>query len=434
MSTKPGDSGTNARIEKLVYGGDGLARQGETTVFVPYVIPGEEIRLGHAARKKKFVRAQIGEILEASPGRVAPLCRHFTRCGGCHYQQMPHEMQLRWKTEILRETLRRLGRIEWTDEIALHSASPWEYRNRAQWKVRLLQGGSSRESGVGYFRAGTEELCPVEECPIVSPLLQKTLRSLRDAASRNQIPPGLREVEAFADSSDEAMLVTAAFSTSPANAERAAHMLQSILPGRTSVCIQGLSGERGTLSGPAFLDIRVAEYGYRVSFDSFFQVNRFLLEDLLATATTIAGEGSSLLDLYAGVGFFSLPLARRFARVHAVESGVAASGDLAMNIARAGGGASAERAPVEDFLRRAKVKPDVVLLDPPRAGVAPEALDPLAALRAPKILYLSCEPSTLARDLAGLFSRGYVVRSIDLFDMFPQTYHIESLVVLEQSS
>jgi 23S rRNA (uracil1939-C5)-methyltransferase len=434
MSAPPRDPPMDVKIEKMVYGGDGLAHDGAATVFVPYVLPGEDIRVAQATRKKKFVRGQIEGILQRSPERIAPRCRHFTRCGGCHYQHAPHDLQLRWKTEILRETLRRLGRIEWSGEIAAHSASPWEYRNRAQWKLQLLHGNDPAHLGVGYFQASSETLCPIEECPILSPLLQRTLDCLREAALQNELPEGVREVEAFADSADEATLITAACAQLPPNGQDTAQALQSILPGKASVRLQAMTSGRGIVSGPGFLSCRAAGHDYHVSFDSFFQVNRFLLDDLLATVTDIAGEGSSLFDLYAGVGFFSASLASRFKRVMAVESNPAASSDLAVNLAAAGGGASCTAALVEEFLRRAREHPDVILLDPPRAGLAPAALEPLAGLRAPRILYLSCEPSTLARDLAALVATGYLVRRIELFDMFPQTYHIESLVVLERST
>src|SRR5271156_484880 len=191
-------------IEKLVYGGDGLAHHEGSTVFVPFVLPAERVEVAAVEQKKKFVRARVEKMLVPSPERTLPPCPHFGVCGGCNYQHIPYEAQLAFKTEILRETLRRIGRIEWTGEIAAHASPPWGYRNRAQWKIRPAPEStaetadantkSSPKLQIGYFRANSTALCAVEDCQILSPLLLKTLLSLRGALASGALPRELREI------------------------------------------------------------------------------------------------------------------------------------------------------------------------------------------------------------------------------------------------
>src|SRR5579863_6826419 len=198
-------------IEKLVYGGEGIAHHEGATVFVPFVLPAERVAAAAVEQKKKFIRARVERVLEPSPDRAAAPCPHFGVCGGCDYQHIPYESQLKYKTEILRETLRRIGRIEWTGEIAAHASPPWGYRNRAQWKVRPLGEDGAGGMGIGYFRANSTALCAVEDCSILSPLLLKSLLALRRAAADGVLPRELREIEALAGANDSKLLVTATF-------------------------------------------------------------------------------------------------------------------------------------------------------------------------------------------------------------------------------
>jgi 23S rRNA (uracil1939-C5)-methyltransferase len=209
------------RIEKLVYGGDGLAHHDGQTVFVPLVLPGELVRIESAARKKKFVRGRLEGVVEASPERVAAPCPYFGRCGGCQYQHMPYEAQLRYKTDILRETLGRIGRIQWAGPIQTHASPPFGYRNRAQWKVRGKRDSTPAEPGIGYFEMGSTRLCAVDECAILSPRLAGTFANLRALVAQSKVLSSIDEVEAFADTADEKVLLS--FS-----AERLADSAESI--------------------------------------------------------------------------------------------------------------------------------------------------------------------------------------------------------------
>jgi 23S rRNA (uracil1939-C5)-methyltransferase len=416
-------------IEKLVYGGDGLAHHDGSTVFVPFVLPGEKISASTVERKKKFVRARVERVLQAAPERAPAPCPHFGTCGGCHYQHLPYEAQLKYKTEILRETLRRIGRIDWTGEIQTHQSPPWGYRNRAQWKIREVPGASN--PSIGYFRANSTALCPVESCAVLSPLLLKTLLSLREALAREILPTELREVEAFAGADDTRLLLTATFSGFPSRRQQLAEAFRKVVLEIESLLFRDSSGERMELDGPGFVECEAGGSKYRVGHLSFFQVNRFLAGELADEVANQADRGSLALDLFAGVGLFALPVAKKFGRVVAVESNPAATRDLESNVAGQGS-VEIRTANVEHFLAKYRDRPDLVVLDPPRAGLEPDALKHLNRIGSERIIYISCEPPTLARDLAAFVAAGYEISSVQLFDLFPQTFHIESVVRLRR--
>ncbi|HUA02216.1 MAG TPA: 23S rRNA (uracil(1939)-C(5))-methyltransferase RlmD [Candidatus Aquilonibacter sp.] len=420
-------------IEKLIYGGEGLGHHDGSTVFVPFVLPAERVAAEPIEQKKKFVRARVERVIEPSPERVAPRCPHFGVCGGCNYQHVPYEAQLRYKSEILRETLRRLGRIDWTGEIALHASPPWGYRNRAQWKVRSIEGGAGGEKlGIGYFRASSMALCDVEDCQILSPLLLKTLLGLRGALAAGRLPDELREIEAFAGANDSKLLVTITFARFPKKAQEVADAFREIAPEIESLLFHDPGRDRMEIEGPGFVDYPAGAASYRVGHFSFFQVNRFLAGDL-AREVTGGEEGALALDLFAGAGLFSLPLAKNFGRVVAVESNPAASRDLEAN-ARESTGIEIRTAEVAQFLAKYKGKPDLIVLDPPRAGLGHDDARHLARIAPARITYVSCEPPTLARDLAALTGSGYEIAAIHLFDLFPQTFHMETVVRLRRRS
>jgi 23S rRNA (uracil1939-C5)-methyltransferase len=426
-------------IEKLVYGGDGLAHADGNTVFVPYVLPGEVVRAAAKSKKKKLIWAQLVEVTSASKERATARCPHFQTCGGCHYQHIPATEQVRLKKEILKETLSRLGGIVWDGPIQEHTAEPFGYRNRAQWAVR-----SGMPRALGYFLPESSTIVPIDECPVLSPGLTRAFRQLQDMARSGALPDGVLEIEAFADSSDKEIALNVAFDKfSDLPAELAARFRRGV-PEIESLLLLDQKKNKFELTGPGFLTHEAGGYNYRVSHLSFFQVNRFLIEDLLKTV--IAGAGGELaLDLYAGVGFFTLPLARAFRRVVSVDANLAATRDLRQNAESAGVQVNSHNEHAEEFLEKTSEKPDLVVLDPPRAGLGVAAAAKLARLGAPQIVYLSCDPATLARDLAVLMgtqkkpadqsanSARYEITEMHLFDLFPQTFHIETLVRLRRA-
>jgi 23S rRNA (uracil1939-C5)-methyltransferase len=425
-------------IEKLIYGGDGLAHADGNTIFVPYVLPGEEVRANTKSKKKKLIWADLLEVILPAKERGKAKCAHFQKCGGCHYQHISATEQLRLKKDILRETLSRLGGIAWDGAIVEHSAEPYGYRNRAQWAVR-----SGMPRALGYFLPESSVIVPIDECPVLSPRLAHTFAQLQEMARSGRLPEGIQEIEAFADSSDEKIALNVAFEKFPKPAAELASTFQEALPQIESLLLLDQKKNRFELTGPGYLTHESGGYKYRVSHLSFFQVNRFLIEDLQKTVTANA-HGALALDLYSGVGFFTLPLAKRFEKVVSVDANLAATRDLYANAEIAGVTIISHNEHAEEFLKKTEEKPDFVIMDPPRAGLGAEAAEKLAELGAKQIVYLSCDPSTLARDLAVLTgsprkpkeiagpSIRYEITEMHLFDLFPQTFHIETLVRLQR--
>jgi 23S rRNA (uracil1939-C5)-methyltransferase len=427
-------------IEKLVYGGEGLAHAAGKTVFTPFVLPGETLRVEVKSRKKNLLRARPVEITAPSAKRVAAPCPHFQVCGGCHYQHIDYDEQVRQKTEILRETLARLGGISWTSEIKTHTGAPYGYRNRAQWAVR-----DALPRALGYFFPESSSVLPIDECAVLSPLLQRTFARLQDMARSATLPSEILEIESFADSRDTKLALNVAFRHFPAGAEALARTFREALPELESLLLLDRKRDKFELTGPGYLIQETGGFQFQVNHLSFFQVNRFLLEELLQ-AVVSGAKGATALDLYAGVGFFTLPLARTFRHVVSVDANLAATRDLRTNAEAAGLAVTSHSEHAEEFLKKTTDTPDFVVLDPPRAGLGPAASVSLMVLGPAEIAYLSCDPATLVRDLS-VFTHApkvsvslptgavrYEIAEMHLFDLFPQTYHIETLVRLRRAS
>jgi len=425
-------------IEKLIYGGEGLAHADGNTVFVPYVLPGEQVCAAIRTRKKKLIHTTLREVKQPSPHRTPPPCPHFGVCGGCHYQHIDLAEQVQQKKEILRETLSRLGGVTWDGPIEEHTAEPFAYRNRAQWAFR-----DAMPRAFGYFLPESAHILPIDSCPVLSPGLATLFAKLQNMARDNSLPPGVLEVEAFADSEDTKFAMNIAFERFPKPVKDLVAEFREALPQLESLLLLDQSKDRFELTGPGYLVHKAGGFSFRVSHLSFFQVNRFLIDDLLKTVLAGA-KGSFALDLYAGVGFFTLPLAKSFSRVMSVDANLAATGDLRTNAESAGVQIVSANEHAEDFLKKHTEQPDFVVLDPPRSGLGAETAALLANLGAPKIVYLSCDPSTLARDLAVLMGSArkpatasepahrYEIEQVHFFDLFPQTFHIETLVKLRR--
>lgn len=425
-------------IEKLVYGGDGLSHADGNTVLVPFVLPGEQVKAETVTRKKKLVWAKPVEIGQAHAERIKPFCPHFGVCGGCHYQHASYDQQVKLKIEILRETLSRMGAVSWSGEIKAHTAQPMHYRNRAQWAVR-----HANPRALGYFLPQSNAIMPVDRCDILSPALADTFFRMQEVTRSGSLPEEVLEIEAFADSTDTKIALNVAFEHFAAPVAQLTKLFRDVLPSLESLLLLDQKTNRFELSGPGYLIQQAGGYEFRVSHLSFFQVNRFLIEGLL-NAVIAGAKGDSALDLYAGVGFFTLPLAKRFPRVVSVDANLAAIRNLRENAEKAGVAVISENDHTEDYLGKTSEKPGFVVLDPPRAGLGQSAAQKLADLGPEDIAYLSCDPSTLARDLAVLLQTPrkpaelpetnykYEIVSVDFFDLFPQTFHIETLVRLRR--
>ena len=410
---------------KLVYGGEALGFHTGHTVFAPLILPGERALVEEVRRQKGVVFARSLRILQASPERIEPKCPYFSRCGGCQYQHLAPEAQLGIKTEILRETLRRLGQIKWEGPITAHSGPPWNYRNQAQMKIGKSPDGAP---ALGFFEAESNRLVPIDACPIISPRLNALLSVLRTELWISELAPGT-ELELLADDQDQKVMLTLTGSWLEDEAETLATKLLAELDGVSTVAIA--RDESLKTFGEPYLTYRVGEFAYRIGPTAFFQSARFLLTEFVS-AVTANVSGAVALDLYAGVGLFTLPLSKRFDQVMAVEVAPQATANLAANARTVPGRkVRAIAGTTFDYLRRsAQMDPDLVVLDPPRAGVGAETLRLLLALRPKRLHYVSCSPPTLARDLGFLLKHGYQLDSLELFDFFPQTYHIESLARL----
>jgi 23S rRNA (uracil1939-C5)-methyltransferase len=422
------------KIEKLIYGGDGLARLPADergpgkSVFVPFVLEGEEAEVTITEQKSGFARGRLDEVTHQSPHRREPLCPYFLRCGGCHYQHSSYVHQLEIKQRVLREALLRTAKLNLDRELIVHPSPEWNYRNRTRLKVQTVP-----EFALEYYRFRSHDLLPIEQCPISSPLINRAISAVWQLGRSDGIPRSLRELEFFSDHSDSALLVEGycGRGTSTSDAQQIAERLSQILPEVQGVAAfeqpepnQFSEPRRLAESGKIGIQYEAAGTSYQVSAGAFFQVNRFLIHEL--TDEVCKGEkGQLALDLYAGVGLFSALLQRSFAQVIAVEASQTSHGDLKHNCGRE---VKAVLATTEQYLQHSsELRPDLVVADPPRGGLGENVVRGLAKLNVARLTYVSCEPSTLARDLRMLIGLGFKIEGAHLFDLFPQTYHIESV-------
>jgi 23S rRNA (uracil1939-C5)-methyltransferase len=420
------------QIEKPIYGGNFLARDEGKAVFVPMTLPGEQARVRFVEDKSKrgYAVAEVDELITAAAERVQPLCPHFGPCGGCHYQHAGCDAQLQIKRAVLRETLER-GGVAPPDEIAVLAGEPWGYRNR----IRLA---FDTAGNVGYRGRRSHAVVPMHECPIAAPLLVRA--ALQAAEVARTFAPALRptEIALFCDAEETTLLISL-FAERPAKIRfdefaQAVHERVPQLSGAELV-IEGSGPESPrTLAqwGATLLTYSAAGFGYRVDHGAFFQVNRRLV-DLLVGRVADGRRGALAWDLFAGVGLFARRLTGGFERVIAVEAAPSAKAALAANLQGTTG--EAVSAATLDFLvrNRNRARPDLIVVDPPRAGLGADVTALLAEIATPAMVYVSCDPATLARDLRALLAGGYAIESMTLADLFPQTFHLETVVHLRRA-
>ena len=379
-------------VERILPGGMGLAHAGGKTVFVSLAAPGDRVRVAVERRQGDVLFASIVEIITPSPVRVEPPCPYFGRCGGCDFQQLTYDAQLAAKAEMIRDCLHRIARLENVPEfVVTGSPNNWRYRMRATWQI------DQDERTIGYYERGSRRVCDVVDCAVLKPELQEKLEEVR-GTEWSQFPPELKHLDVVA-------------------------------------------GENGVSFAPAFAEFETKELAltvrgevYSYNAESFFQINPSLLGQLIDFALRDA-SGETVLDLYCGVGLFTLPLARGFKNVIGVEANPAAARFARRNLQRAGlTNARVITATVTDWFRSSKPgSVDFVLLDPPRAGAESAVIKGILDAGPREISYVSCDPATLARDLRKLLTGGYAVDSIAAFDLFPQTHHVETIVRFRKS-
>jgi len=421
-------------IDKPVYGGAFLARLDGKAVFVPLTLPGEEASIRIVEDRRGYATAEAEQIVNISPARIAPKCPHFGVCGGCHYQHADGESQLAFKQAILRETMLRAGVQPPAELHVLAAPLPhqvWAYRNR----IRLAFDPAGNP---GYRGRRSHAIVPIQECPIAAPLLLDAAQAFADVL--RQAAPDLRpsELSLFCDAGETALLASL-FAGAPSKVHfdelaKAVHERIPALKGAELIAETraGAPPQTVALWGATSLSYHAAGFDYRVDHGAFFQVNRWLVDSLVESVTANQ-SGSLAWDLFAGVGLFARRLTSTFARVVAVESAPTAIRALEENLRDSSG--CSVRATTLDFLRSSPKggRPDLIVVDPPRIGLGPEITALLVRVAAPALVYVSCDPATLARDLRTLLDSGYQIESLTLADLFPQTFHLETVVRLRRA-
>jgi len=409
----------SVKIEKMVYGGDGLGRLSDgRAVFVPFVLPGEVVSVELNEEKARFARGTALQWQQSSPIRIAPRCEYFTICGGCHYQHIPYQNQLETKLETVRDQLSRIAGI---DSQVLshitHSDQNWHYRNQIQCHV-------TQDGQLGFMRADNAGVLPIKHCEIAMPGLGTLLDTIT-----LEPDSGIKRVTFREDSDGECFVLLEG---------------DEVLPPELTVELEVSAGYMDAkqnyhhLAGTDQLHYQVLDKDFTVSPGSFFQVNNAVCEDLVKHVIDLTNgiAPHKVLELYSGVGLFSAFLAPMVSQLIGIESTPSACYDFANNL-DAFDNVSLYEGAVEAILPGLlpllkPEPPDLALLDPPRAGLHPKALDALAELAPENIIYVSCDPSTLARDLKRLGGKGYQVQTIHAFDMFAQTYHLETATLLQR--
>jgi 23S rRNA (uracil1939-C5)-methyltransferase len=368
-------------IEKMVYGGAGLARTDQGVLFVPRTAPGDVVEVEIYDRKKDYSSARVTSIIQPSPDRQTPDCPNYESAGCCHWQHIRYDRQLQIKEAVLRETLQRAGRIAWDGPIQVISGPDRNYRLRATFHVRDRQ--------VGFVRERSNTVVPIQECSSLVPEL-------------NAFIPEANRLLASFDAVEEIRAVSGP-------------EVAATFDGRST----GMENPR----------IRVNDFVFDMHPDAFFQSNRFLLERFMNEVLDQAGATPKyVLDLYCGSGFFSIPVAKRAIELLGVESSRIAvrEGRLNADLNGTENVQFVERE-VETALKDADVKPDLVLLNPPRTGCGKQAAQTIAKMMVPRIVYVSCNPSTFAPEAAVFLKQGYKLERITMIDQFPNTYHIEMI-------
>ncbi len=396
----------DVELNTLVYGGDALGRLPDgRAVFVPFGLPGELVRARLVEEKRGHARAELVEILRPSPLRIQARCPHFGDCGGCHYQHLPYEEQLAVKQAIVRDQLQRLAGIP---NPALNpivpSPSPWNYRNTIQFSL-------AADGHLGFQRVASHVLVPVTECHLPE-------QDINDLWPALDIGPdsGIDRLEIRQGAQGDLLVLLEGEHSPDLNLE---------LP--ISVVHHSPAGEF-VLAGDDHLVMEVLDKPFQVSAGSFFQVNTQQAGAMVRHLQTILplSPTGTLVDVYCGVGLFSAFLAGSVQRCIGVELSPSACQDFVENL-DAFDHVELYEGAAEAVLPAMEIKPDAILVDPPRAGLAREALDAIVRMQPPVIAYVSCDPATLARDARRLLQAGYTLESVTPFDLFPQTYHIESI-------
>lgn len=406
-------------LQRLAYGGEAVGRLADgRAVFVPFALPGEVVKVRLVQEKRSYTRAALLEVLQPSPLRIQARCQHFGECGGCHYQHLPYEQQLQAKTEILREQLERNGGIA-QPSISNAVASPAEFNYRNHVQFHLSAGGKPGfQRHAPGSRQAENEVLPIRECHLPQELINQVWPQLDLEAVPSLERIGLRQ-----GAQEDIQLILEGSDALPPEVR------VEELP--VSVVHLGLAGSL-VLAGREYVTMQVLERSFRVSAGSFFQVNTPVAEKMVAALLESLPQmcqldrNSLVVDAYCGVGLFSAFLRPQAGRLIGIESSPQACQDFALNLDEFDQ-VELYEAPVELVLQHLADRPELVVLDPPRSGLGKGVVGRLLEMAPPALAYISCDPATLARDARQLAEGGYRLERVMPFDLFPQTYHIESL-------
>lgn len=399
-------------LTAMAHGGSALGRdQQGRVIFVPLAIPGETVRVQLKEGKERYAYAELLEVLQPSRHRIEPRCRHFGTCGGCHFQHIAYPAQLGFKTEVVRDQLERVGKFaDPPVRGTLSSPAEWQYCHSATFHP-------AQEGRLGYWSPIEERVIPIDECHVIQPLLWQLFEDLDLDLT------GILHVTLRVGADDDLLIALETQDVEPP-------ALEVDFP--VSVAMVLPNGEAANLVGDNYLVQRCAGRHWRVSAGSFFQANLGAAEHLVSLVdglAALAGQ-ETVLELYSGVGLFTATLSARAIKVVGIESNPDAISDAAVNLEETEN-VELYQGPVEEVLPALTDLPfDVVVMDPPPGGVDPAVIDSLLEVRAPRIVYVSCDPATFARDARRLVRGGYRLEEVSPVDMFPQTYHIEMVSLL----
>lgn len=399
-------------LDKLAYGGDVMGRLVDgRAVFVPFGLPGEKVCIRLTQEKKNFARAELIEVLEPSPDRISAKCKHFGECGGCHYQNLPYEAQLQAKGEILRDQMHRIGKIENPPvQKMVGCPNPWNYRNHVQFHL-------TKKGKLGYVGTKRKKIIPVTECHLPEKIIDEFWSKLNFESNAP-----VQRISLRSDAQGDLLLILESD--------------QLEAPGlqlEAGISVVHLTEDDAlVMAGEDHIFMQVLKRGFRVSAGSFFQVNTVMTKKMVEHLLDILPlPTETILDVYCGVGLFSAFLAPKCERLIGIESSPSACEDFTVNLDEFDN-VELYEGTAEDVIPHLEAEQPIVLVDPPRTGVDKRALDGIRGLEPRFIAYVSCDPSTLARDAARLISGGYRLVEITPFDLFPQTYHIESIALFEK--
>lgn len=423
----------NLEITALVHGGRGIGRHQGKAVFVPLVAPGDRVDCRVVRSKRRFAEAELSRIIVPSPLRREPPCPFFGSCGGCQWQHLPYPEQLRWKAKNFADLMVR-GKLVKTERISKITAAPdeWSYRNRVQLKTCFSEGVLA----IGFYQHGSHRVVDIDRCRLVAPPIQETLTLLREALHEAEGVEFLEQIDLACGDDGQVRLV---LSVHPKGYDSLCRWLQPFARRcQLNACIKSTShGPAVVVHGGSELTVTIDQPALALGYGpgGFVQVNssqnRAMVRHMLDLLDLDGHE--KVLDLFCGMGNFSLPLARRAKYVAGVEDH-APSIDMARRNAESNHIENVEfvAADASAVLARFKEEElDLVVLDPPRAG-SYQVIGEILQIHPKRVLYVSCDPATLARDLGPLVSAGYEVVSSQPFDLFPQTWHIESMTLLQK--